>query len=163
MQSPQAKLKDITRLLASWPSATGEGEEQLRSYLLAVDDYTAGDVTAAVDALIKGIAPGVNQSFLPPPAVVGGECRRQMGLRHRSEDLEKRYRPALPSPDIERTPESQSRVRELMERTIGGLKRMTEDDDHVERHRSVLRTTNEYFDAERGFSVGDPEGAADAA
>ena len=71
MQSPQAKLKDISRLLASWPSAAGEGDEQLRSYLLAVDDYPADDVTAAVDALIKGIAPGVNPSFLPPPAVVG--------------------------------------------------------------------------------------------
>lgn len=160
-------MKDITRLLGSWPSAAVpvDGEEQLRGYMLAVDDYPAQDVTAGVDALIKGTAPGVNPNFLPPPAVVGSECHRQNNLRCTAEARDRALRPALPPPDIERSPESQQRVRDLMERTVNSLKSMSPEDDPKERHRKIMARTNEYFDGERerGFVAGDPEDAADAA
>lgn len=169
MQSPQAKLKDITRLLASWPSANGEGEEQLRSYLLAVDDYTAEDVRLGIDALIKGIAPGVNPSFLPPPAVVGGECRRQMGLRHRAEDLERRSRPKLlPPPDVEHTPEARARMQDKVDAFLADVAVKTEDPVLVKRRNEQWAKTNARFmpdmsdeamsarlGRKRGFEVGD--------
>jgi hypothetical protein len=155
MQSTQAKLTQVRRILALWPpQATDDAEELLRGYLLAVEDYHADDVWRAVDTLIKGTAPGVNPSFRPKPSEVGAECRRQMNLRLDSEYRDKMARPKLAPPDIERTPESQARVRALMEQTLRGLNRMT-GDDPIERHRAVLRKTNEYFDAERGFTVGD--------
>jgi hypothetical protein len=164
MQSPQAKLTQVRRILALWPpQATDDGAELLRGYLLAVEDYHAFDVERAVDTLIKGTAPGVNPSFRPKPSEVGAECRRQMNLRLDSEYRTKLSQPKLPKPDIERTPESQARVREMMERAIGSLRRMSEDEDPVERHRAQMRRANEYFDAERGYSIGDPEDAADAA
>lgn len=170
MQSPQAKLKDITRLLASWPSANGEGEEQLRSYLLAVDDYTADDVRLGVDALIKGIAPGVNPNFLPPPAVVGGECRRQMGLRHRAEDLEARYRPKLPPPDVERSPEARARMQAKVDAFLADVAVKTEDPEAVKRRNEQWSKINARFmpdmsdeamaerlGRQRGFDVGYSE------
>jgi hypothetical protein len=175
MQSPQAKLKDITRLLASWPSAAGEGEEQLRGYLLAVDDYAAGDVRAAVDALIKGEAPGVNPNFLPPAAVVGGECRRQMNLRLRREELAQRPRLSLPKPlappDTPPTPESEARVRELVAETVASLRRVAEavNGDQAKRKADGWARTNARFmpemeDAEMerrlGFTVGDRDSDA---
>jgi hypothetical protein len=155
MQSPQVKPNQVRRILALWPpQATDDGDELVRGYLLAVEDYHADDVWRAVDTLIKGTAPGVNPSFRPKPSEVGAECRRQMNLRLDSEYRTKLSQPKLAPPDIERTPESQARVRELMKQTLLGLKRVT-DDDPIARHRAVLRKANEYFDAERGFTVGD--------
>lgn len=157
-------MKEITRLLGSWPSAAApaDGDEQLRSYLLAVEDYPAQDVEAAVVALIKGVAPGVNPNFLPAPAAVGAECHRQNHLRADREDRERRLRPALPPPGIERTRESQTRVRELVERTVSGLRSADEDTPEA-RYRAQLRKANAYFDAERGYSAGDPDGDEAAA
>lgn len=151
-------MKELTRLLGSWPSAAApaDGDEQLRSYLLAVDDYPADDVERAVTSLIKGVAPGVNPGFLPPPAVVGAECRRQMNLRVDRENLDKRLHPALPPPDIAKSAESRARVAELVKRTVAGLKGPEEEDPH-ERHRRRIAKTNERFDADPYFEVGDPE------
>ncbi len=136
-----------------------DAEQQFRNYIFAVDDYPAADVEAAVEALIKGTAPGVNPSFLPPPPAVGAECRRQMNLRL---DRERDTRPKLPPPDIERSPESQARVKELMERTVRGL-RTPDSDDPVARHKRQLDKTNARFDQERGYSIGDPDAEWDAA
>ena len=163
MQSPQAKLKDIQRILALWPSqAADDGEELLRAYLLAVEDYHADDVTRAVDTMVKGTAPGINPGFRPKPSEVGAECRRQLNLRVDRENLDKRLHPALPPPDIERSPESRARVAAMVKQVAANLAAPPEEDPK-ERHRRRIAKTNEVFDAERGFSVGDPEGAADAA
>lgn len=163
MQSPTRKIEDINRLLACFRTPgqadPADAEQQFRNYIFAVDDYHAADVEAAVEALIKGTAPGVNPSFLPPPPVVGAECRRQMNLRL---DRERDRRPKLPPPDVERTPESQARVRELVERTVRGL-RTADADDPQARHRRQIEKANAYFDAERGYSVGDMDAQDDAA
>lgn len=164
MQSPQAKLTQVRRILALWPPQAGDdGADLLRGYMLAVEDYEPRDVEKAVDTLIKGTAPGINPSFRPKPPETGAECRRQLNLRLDHEYRVRLSQPKLPKPDVERTPESQARVRELMERAVTGLKRASGDEDPIERHRAQMRRTNEYFDAERGYSIGDPEGAADAA
>lgn len=158
-------MKDITRLLGSWPSAAApvDGDEQLRSYLLAVEDYPAQDVEAAVVALIKGVAPGVNPGFLPPPAVVGAECKRQNNLRCEREARDRRLHPALPPPDVERTPESQARVKALIDGAVANLASKSLDEDPIERHRRRIAKTNERFDRDPYFEVGDPEDEADAA
>lgn len=135
--------------------------ERARVYLAAVDQYDVRDIEAACRALLTGSAPGVNPNFVPPAPVVAGECRRQMNLRLDSEARERAFRPKLPTPDVERSPESQQRVRELVERTVGELG--AEKDDQEARHRDRLRKTNDYFDAELGYSVGDPEGDEAAA
>jgi hypothetical protein len=156
-------LADINRLLSGYPPGNWTDPEQaLRSYLLAVDDYPAQDVEAAVVALIKGVAPGVNPGFLPPPAVVGAECKRQNNLRCEREARDKRLHPALPPPDVERTPESRARVKAMIDQTVANLAAKSLDDP-VERHRRRIAKTNERFDANPYFEVGDPEDTADAA
>jgi hypothetical protein len=159
MQEPQRKIRDINRLLSAYPTAnTAEDAEQaLRNYLLAVDDYPAEDVETAVDTLLKGTAPGVNPNFLPAAPAVGAECHRQNHLRAEREDRDRRLRPALPPPDIERTPESQAKVRELMQRTVNGLKAMSPDEDPTTRHRRIIGWANDRTDRIR-WSVGDTEG-----
>lgn len=136
MQYPQAKLKEITRLLASWPSAAGEGDEQLRSYLLAVEDYPAQDVEAAVTTLIKGIAPGVNPNFLPPPAALGSESHRQNHLRCDREDRDRRLRPALAPPDIEHTPESRARMKVILDAGVARLQAVTLPENEADAKRA---------------------------
>ena len=162
MQTPQRKLQDINRLLSAFPPGNWSDPEQaMRSYLLAVDDYAAPDVEVAVDALIKGVAPGVNPNFVPAPAAVGAECHRQCHLRANREDLERRLRPALPAPDVVKSPESQQRVRDFLKQL--GIKQDDEQAEGRERHRAQIAKGNAYFDPPRGFSIGDPEGHEDAA
>lgn len=154
-----------------WPSqAVDDGEELLRGYLLAVEDYPAEDVEMAVDCLVKGIAPGVKPNFRPNPAETGSECRRQMGLRLRREELDRK--PALPPPDIQRTPESQARVRELMEATVTGLANETDDATAQAASKARWAKVNQHFAppqdddemaARLGYVTGDADGAADAA
>lgn len=130
--------------------------------MLAVEDYPADDITAAVDALIKGIAPGVNPSFLPPPAVVGAECHRQNHMRVTREERDKRLHPALPPPDLVKTAASRAKFKAVVDQIVANLA-TDPDQDPKARHRRLMTRTNERFDAERGFSVGDPEDASDAA
>lgn len=168
-------MKQVRRILALWPSqAADDGEELLRAYLLAVEDYSADDVERGVDQLVKGTAPGVSPSFRPKPSETGAECRRQMNLRLDRENREKKLRPALPPPDIERTPEQRERARQLVARAVAGLtsKTAAEDAEQARRRQQLWDRTNSTFEPtmadqeiERrlGWRTGDPEGAEDAA
>lgn len=136
--------------------------EQAKVYLEAVDQYDVRDIEAAARALLNGSAPGVNPAFIPPAPVVAAEVRRQMNLRVDRENLDKRLHPALPAPDIERTPESRARVADLVRRAAANLA-SPPDEDPKERHRRRIAKTNERFDRDPWFEVGDPEDSADAA
>lgn len=166
-------MKEIHRLLGSWPSqATGDGEEQLRSYLLAAEDYPAGDVEAACTALIKGVAPGVNPNFLPPPAAFGAECRRQLNLRLDHEARNKPKHTALPAPEISEA--ERERVKAGFAALVAdlGANLQTDDAAAVARRKALLSKGNARFAPDMsedaiarrlGFSVGDEIGHEDAA
>lgn len=165
-------MKEIIRLLASWPSAAGEGDEQLRSYLLAVDDYPFCDVENAIVNLIKGNAPGVNPAFLPPPPVVGSECRRVMNIRLESERRDKLRQPALPPPDIAHSAEDRAKVKAKIEAFLADQQAAPTDQAAVKRRNEIWAKTNARFTPDMspeavrkrlGFEVGDPEDEADAA
>lgn len=168
-------MDQIRRILALWPSqAADDGDELVRGYLLATEDYPACDVEAAVDMLVKGIAPGVNPSFRPKPSELGSESHRQNHVRCDREARDKRLRPALPPPDIEHTPESRARMKAILEAGLAKLHEATapEDKAAAERSKAQLDKVNAMFQPDMseaamrkrlGFSVGDPEDAADAA
>lgn len=133
-----------------------------------MDDYTAGDVELAINALIKGIAPGVNPNFLPPPAVVGGECRRQMGMRLDSERRDNLRKPRLMPPDIIHTPDERARMQAKVDAFLAEVAVKTEDPALVKRRTEHWAKVNARFMpdmsdealAERlgrkaGYSVGD--------
>lgn len=150
-----------------WPSqAQDDGEDLLRAYLLAVEDYAVGDVEAAVDELVKGTAPGVSPSFRPKPSETGAECRRQMNLRLESEARARR--PALPPPDVVRSPESRARVAAMAQRAIEDIAStmLTPDAETSRRRQRFNERMQVRFDpkterealARLGYSVGDPDG-----
>lgn len=158
MQSPQAKVKQISRILALWPSqAADDGEELLRAYLFVVDDYPADDVERAVDLMVKGIAPGINPGFRPKPSEVGAECRRQMNLRVDHENRLRAARPKLPPPDIVHSPESRERVKAMVAGVVAKLSANSLRGESEANRIAMIRRANERFDAERGYGVGDPE------
>ena len=175
MQSPQAKLKQVRRILALWPSQVAdEGEELLRAYLLAVEDYPVEDVERGVDQLVKGTAPGVSPSFRPKPPETGAECRRQMNLRLDRENREKKLRPALPPPSVKRTPEDRAKVKamvdDLVQRTTAQIEAQNP------KRPGIIQRANAAFMPDLSdeatlrrlnltpyYSSGDPEGAEDAA
>lgn len=145
-----------------------ERMERAKVYLEALEPYDIRDIEAGCHAFVTGTAPGVNPAFIPPAPQVAAEVRRQMNLRLDSERRTAAFRPKLPPPDIERTTESQQRVRELMETTVAGLKRVTEetDGDSVKRKADQWGRTNVRFypdlndaemEARLGFSVGDKD------
>lgn len=145
--------------------------------MLAVDDFAPIDVEVAVDTLIKGAAPGVNPNFLPPPATVGAECRRQLHLRL---DHEARVaKPRLPPPGVEHSPESRARIKAMVDAVASkaslpdairdkSSKARGEADTRwlLNRGDLVEHPGNPYPVSRkllRQFEVGDPEGEADAA
>jgi hypothetical protein len=168
------KLQEIRRILVLWPLKTTENavgpaddsDELIRGYLLAVDDYSIDDVTAAVDTLIKGTAPGVNPSFRPRPSEVGAECRRQMNLRLEHERIERLVRPQLPPPMVEHSDEDRERVKARLDAYLSdtGAAKIDGADREI---AGALRRANERFkpsddpiEMKRrlGFEVGDPDG-----
>jgi hypothetical protein len=165
MDNPEAKLAEINRLLACYPQGSAtDPEMSLRNYLTAVSDYAIADVTSAVDAFIKGTAPGVNPSFLPPPPALGAECRRQVNLRAEEAQRTRDRRPRLPKPDVPRTAESRARFAAVVDECVAILANPDTSNPESERGRkSILERTNERFDRERGYTVGDPEGDEAAA
>jgi hypothetical protein len=174
MPSPQALLQEITRLLASWPgSATGNGDEQLRSYLLAIEDFDSMlDIEAGVNSLIKGTAPGVNPNFLPPPAALGAEVRRQNHLRAEAEDRARRLRPALPPPMVVHSPESRAKIKEMVDGVKARAAETAEHEAEARRKAQNWAKVNARFAPDMdedamtkrlGFTVGDQVGHEDAA
>lgn len=151
-----------------------ERMEQAAAYFEAVSIYEIGDIEAAVTAMCNGSAHGFNPAYQPPAPVVAAECRRQMGLRLRSEELDRMHRPQLPPPDIQRTPEAQARVRELMQTTVRGLGGDPDEEAKALDAAAKARwaKVNQHFAppqderemaARLGYVVGDADGEADAA
>ena len=93
----------------------------LHNYLLAVDDYAADDVEAAVTLYIKGAMPGFDGRFAPTAPMLATGCRKAVEDRSRVAYLAGMQMPRLPPPDIEKTDEQRQRARALMEQTVANL------------------------------------------
>ena len=121
--------------------------ERIKVYFDAVVMYDERDVEAAVDAILDGSAPGINFNFAPAAPAVGAECRRRMNLRLDSEHRAKMARPALPPPDVERTPEARARVKAMVDKALGNLKSVTADEDAAtaQRKAEMWAKTNARF------------------
>lgn len=145
--------------------------EKAKVYFEAVSRYQAVDIEQAVDNFLAGSAPGHNPAYAPAAPLVGAECRRVMNLRL---DSEHRSRIPLPTPTVEHTPEELARMSAKAEEAIARLTASlrTEDAEADKRQRAGWERTNARFQPDMspnavkrrlGFSVGDPDGDADAA
>lgn len=172
---PKVVAAAFGRLFQTYPQfQAAESDKAMRAYFEAVEPYETRDIEAAVHSFITGSAPGHNAAYAPNAPQVGSETRRLMNLRLDREARERLAQPRLPPPDIEHSPESQARVRDLVADTVANLKAVTADEDEAaaKRHADLWARTNEAFypdlsdrEMERrlGFSVGDPEEAEAAA
>lgn len=165
------------RLFSTYPQFGGRNDGAFdriaaaKVYFEAVAIFEAGDIEQAVENFLTGAAPGHNPAFAPPAPLVGSEVRRVMNLRVESEARARRFRPALPAPDIVHTPEERERVRLKVEALKASIAERTGDDEAAteKQRRSNFAKVHERFrpdmdeDAvlERlGYTVGDADGEA---
>lgn len=155
--------------------------ERIKVYFESVAQYLEDDVEAAVSAILTGSAPGLNLNFAPSAPAFAGECRRQMGIRLRREELDRK--PALPPPDIERTPEERARAVSAFEAWKAGqtapepaIVDAEASKAKAAKHQQWLRDRGELIDIEGspypvsrslmntlGYTVGDEDGDRDVA
>jgi len=157
------------RLFQTYPQfQAAESDKAMRAYFEAVEPYETRDIEAAIHSFITGSAPGHNAAYAPNAPQVGSETRRLMNLRLDREARERLAQPRLPPPDIEHSPESQARVKEMVAGVVANLKSVTADEDEAtaKRRAEMWDRTNRAFRPELsdrevgrrlGFSVGDPE------
>ena len=79
-----------------------------------------------------------------------------MNVRIDRENQYARLHPRLPPPDIERSPASRAAVAAMVKQVAASLA-SPPDEDPKERHRRRIAKTNERFDKDPWFEVGDPE------
>lgn len=62
--------------------------------------------------------------------------------------------------EIQRTPESRERVRAMIDDCVANIaaKSLDPNPESEQGRKSIFDRTNERFDRERGYSVGDPDG-----
>lgn len=124
-------------LFATFPAQPGDLTAQLEAYGIALEGHDRRDIAAAVRRFIRGEVDGHNQSFPPTASKLGGVTRSCMIERLDAERRQRLKTPALPPPDVRKTPEQRARVKAVLEEVSANLEKMS------------LR--------ERGFDVGDPD------
>ncbi len=120
MDSPERVLNAISKLLSPFPAGAAQGtaDEVIRRYLEAVEEFIADDIEAGVDFIMKGKLAGYNGNFAPTPPQLATAARTMRDKRLDHEALMRRYTPRIAPPDVERTPEAQQRVRQVMAQAV---------------------------------------------
>lgn len=118
-------MKDIQRLLAAFPPISGDAALILHNYLMAVEDYAADDVEAAVTMYIKGTIPGFDGRYVPTAPMLATGCRKVIEERSRKSYYASFNAPRLAPPDIEKTDEQRARARAKMQQAIDNLSSAT--------------------------------------
>jgi len=165
----------LERLFRTYPPpANGNSEEQIRAdrierakvYFEALAIYETRDIDAGITALLTGSEPGVNPAFAPSAPQVATAARRALNARLDSEYRKRLGHPALPPPDIPKTPESRERVRALAQQFAGAVDAMRTPDAKAEafkRQREAASAARWDPSVEPGqikfrLGIGDPEG-----
>ena len=104
-------MKDIQRLLSAFPPVNGDPALVLHNYLMAVEDWAADFVEDGVTLIVKGKLPGHDGRFVPTPPMVATACSIVAEQASRQRYLDRLSQPALPAPDIEKTPEQRTRAK----------------------------------------------------
>lgn len=161
-------MKDIQRLLSAFP-ATSQADPTLvlHNFLMAVEDWPADIVTDAVDSFIKGGFPGFDGRFAPTPPQLGTACRQAQEKVNRTAYLNRMARPALPPPDIEKTPEQRLRAKAKIAEFVASVSPDPADEATIAIRNARWAKVNARFDPPQddasvmerlmGYSVGSPE------
>jgi hypothetical protein len=135
-----------------------EADEMLAEYFDALTDYQTCDIEAGIRNMRTGSVDGFNPSFLPPAPLVAKAVRAAMHKRLDSEHRDRLSRPALPPPDIEKSPESRARVKDMIS---GLLKNLAMVEEAETTDSAMLRRAAErhdsYFTPTLQYTTGDPD------
>lgn len=181
MSTPQQTLKDIKRLLASFPPVNGDPALVLHNYLTAVSGFATDFLTDGVDLIIRGELPGHDGRFAPTPPMLATACRLAAEKNARQRYLAGLGAPQLMASTIEKTDEQRQRVREKAKyaaQTIGAVNLDTTEAEMAASKERWARV-NAHFDPpqdadsltdrlslkrdRRGFDIGSPESEENAA
>lgn len=179
MNTPKHILAVVNRLLSPFPAGgQGAGEDVLREYVRVAQSYTDADLTAGADLLMSGRFPGYDGRFAPSPPQFGAACRKALEDRLDAEAIDRRMRPRLAPPDVEKTDESRKRVLARTAELVEALAAQQRTEDaQVERERKARQArVNDRFAPDMSreavsrrlyprdpWDVGDPEGDAEVA
>ena len=139
----------------------GEADEMLREYFECLADYETQDIVTGIGNMRSGRAEGFNPSFLPPAPLVAKIVREAMYKRLDSEARTKRATPALPPPDIEKTPESIAKVKAMVEGLIANLAPGENFNPKGKTMQDRLAEHDAYFQPTLNYRTGDPDAEGD--
>lgn len=192
MQDQTRKLKALRKLFGQFPEAGGPASESIEAraermalrttgYLTAIDGFATDLVEDAVDLVLKGELPGHDGRFVPTPPMLATACRLAAERIARARYLDGLNAPRLPAPQIEHTPESRERVRQMALHAAEVIGSVDLNNSEAELAASKARweRVNAHFDppqdeaslTERlnlkrdslGYAIGSPESEENAA
>lgn len=117
-------------------------------YFEAVDPYEAQDVNRAVSDFLSGDVPaGWNLAYPPSAPQVGSAVRRAMEARLDRENRARRLRPALPAPDVVKSPESRAKVAAMVAGVVSNLSAsmLTEEAAQAKRRAELQTRVDDRF------------------
>lgn len=171
-----ATIPDLLRVLFStFPASGGDNEAQVAAYALALDGHDMRDIETAFRKLIRGEYDWHNRAFAPSSAILGSAVIQERDARLVSEKRSQLRQPALPPPDVAKTPEQRERALRLMNEFIetqAAIEASNAADTYQARRerfqRANARFKPDMSDAavmERllGYSTGSPESEEHAA
>lgn len=141
-------------LFSTFPSGQGvDRAAQMQAYVVALDGHDMRDIETAIWRLIRGEIDWHNGAFAPSAPLLGNVVAKMRDERYRRAKFDRTYATpvALPSPDVERTPESQARVKAMVEGFVKSVAEAlsTEDAKRAAGHNDLVKRTHRRFDPDQ--------------
>ena len=171
-----ATIPDLLRVLFStFPASGGDNEAQVAAYALALDGHDMRDIETAFRKLIRGEYDWHNRAFAPSSAVLGSAVIQERDARLVSEKRSQLRTPALPPPDVVKTPEQRARALAMVNQFVAQQTELVEGEtsEQTKRRQERYAKVNARFKPDLseaavmerllGYSTGSPESEEHAA
>jgi hypothetical protein len=120
MTDAERRLKAIREINLPYDhQRSNNPAEELRLQLKATAGFEVELVEEAASMFTTGEVVGHSGEWRPSPAVVAYACRQAAARRNRRAYLDRLDRPRLPPPQVEKTPESRQRFRQMFAHFLG--------------------------------------------
>lgn len=165
-----ATIPDLLRVLFStFPASGGDNEAQVAAYALALDGHDMRDIETAFRKLIRGEYDWHNRAFAPSSAILGSAVIQERDARLLSEKRAQLRYPALPPPDVVKTPEQRARALAMVNQFVAQQSELIEGEtsEQTKRRQERYARVNARFKPDLseaavmerllGYSTGSPE------
>lgn len=176
MSDPTNTIRAINKLFSAFPPLPAEdGDERLRRYLEVATEFAPDVLDAGVDLCVKGKLPGHDGRFVPTPPMLATACRLAAEYAARQRYVDKFATPALPPPDVVKTPEQRARALAMVNQFVAQQTELIEGEtsEQAKRRQERYAKVNARFKPDLseaavmerllGYSTGSPESEEHAA